>query len=853
MDSISRQVFSLNIEDELKKSYMDYAMSVIISRALPDVRDGLKPVQRRILVAMNDLHLGPSAQHRKSAKIAGDTSGNYHPHGEAVIYPTMVRMAQDFNSRYPNIDAQGNMGSIDGDPPAAMRYTEMRMSPFAVEMLEDMEKDTVDWQDNYDQTRMEPLVLPGKFPNLLANGSSGIAVGMATNIPPQNLAEICDGIVHLIDNPEATIEDLMQFVKGPDFPTAGLILGTKGIRSAYETGRGQIIMQAQTNIEYIENGKAAIVVTELPYQVNKATLIEKIARLAKEKKVDGITGIPDYSDRNGIRVQIELSRDAQPKRVLNFLYKHTDLRKTFGVIMLALVDGAPRVLNLAQVMRHYIDHRTVVLERKTRFELRAALRRAHVLEGLRIAVDFLDEIIRIIRASQNAEQARNEMMRRFGLSQIQAEAILNMQLRQLTALERDKIEEEYKGLLKRIAYLEDLLADRSKILGLIKDDLRYLKQKFGDNRRTRILPMEATDIGEEDMIPEEETIITITRDGYIKRVPIDTYRSQKRGGRGIIGASTKEMDKLQHLFVATTHHYILFFTDRGRVYRLKAYEIPQTSRTAMGTAVINLISIEPGDKITATVAVREKDQQGFMVMATERGEVKKSDLAAFHNMRANGLRAFDIEEGDSLKWVAMSDGNDEVILVTHNGMSIRFHEDDLRSAGRASGGVRGIRLGATDKVVGMALASEKGELLVITEHGYGKRTALDLYRKQSRGGKGIKTMNITEKTGRIVDTAVVDDTDRLVIITWHGIMIKIRVSEIRSIGRSTQGVRLINLSSGDSVASFARVPKADAPTGPDPIGKSTLNRGTDADEVELDEVGDEELELEEEETEETPE
>ncbi|MCE5322294.1 DNA gyrase subunit A [bacterium] len=810
MSNIARELIPVNIEDELKRSYMDYAMSVIISRALPDVRDGLKPVERRIFTAMNDLHIGPSAQHRKSAKITGEVMGNYHPHGDVAIYMTMVRMAQDFNSRYPMIDGQGNMGSIDPDPPAAMRYTEMRMSPYAVELLDDLEKDTVDWTDNYDQTRMEPLVLPGKFPNLLANGALGIAVGMATKIPPHNLTELCDGLSYLADNPDASVEQLMQFVKGPDFPTSGLILGTKGIRSAYETGRGQVVMQAETNIEVLEGGKSAIVVTELPYQCYKKPLIDKIAQLAKERKIDGITDIFDYSDRTGIRIQIELKRDAHPRKVLNFLLKHTDLRKTFGVIMLALVDGTPRILTLKQVMQHYIDHRVDVIVRRTKFDLRAALRRAHILEGLRIAQDHLDEIIKIIRASANSEIARNELMNRFGLSQIQAEAILNMQLRQLTALERDKIEEEYKELLKKIAALEDLLSDPQKILDVIKTDLKYLKDKYGDARKTRIVSMEANEIGDEDIIPDEETIITITRDGYIKRVPIDTYRAQKRGGKGIIGATAKEEDKMAHLFVATTHHYILFFTDRGRVYRLKAYEIPQTSRQAMGTAIINLISIEPGDKITATIAVRNMEQQGYMVMATELGEVKKTDLAEFHNLRSNGLRAFDIEEGDSLKWVDISNGDNEVVLVTAMGMSIRFHEQNLRSAGRAAGGVRGIKLNADDKVVGMTLARE-GELLVATEKGFGKRTPLEQYRKQTRGGKGIKTMNLSEKTGRIVETAVVDDTDKIVIITMHGIMLKIRVCEIRSCGRSTQGVKLINLTHGDSVSSLARIPKAEAP------------------------------------------
>jgi|LSQX01.2.fsa_nt_gb DNA gyrase subunit A len=820
LSNIAREVIPINIEDELKRSYMDYAMSVIVSRALPDVKDGLKPVQRRILSAMNDLHLGPSAQHRKSAKIAGDTSGNYHPHGEQVIYPTMVNMAQDFKARYPLIDAQGNMGSIDGDPPAAMRYTEMRMSPFAVEMLEDLDKDTVEWQDNYDQTRMEPLTLPAKFPNLLCNGSEGIAVGMATKMPPHNLTEVCSGITHLIDNPEATIEDLMEHVKGPDFPTSGLILGMKGIRSAYETGRGQIIMQAQTTIEPMEGGKSAIVVTELPYQVNKQTLQEKIAMLARERRVDGITAMYDYSDRHGIRLQIELRRDAHPRKVLNYLLKHTDLRKTFGVINLALINGQPRVFTLREIMQHYIDHRVEIVERRTKYELQRALFRAHILEGLRIAVDFLDEVIRIIRQSHRPEDARTQLMARFGLSQLQADAILNMQLRQLTGLEREKIEDDYKDLLKRIGWLEDLLADPVKILAVIKGELAYLKDKFGDQRKTRIVPMEADEIGEEDMIPDEETIITITRDGYIKRVPMDTYRAQRRGGRGKIGATAKEEDKVQHLFAATTHHYVLFFTDRGRVYRLKAYEIPQTTRTAMGTAIINLISIEPDDRITATVALREMDKEGFIVMATEQGEVKKTALEMFHNLRSNGLRAFDIEEGDALKWVEISTGKNEVILVTHHGLSIRFNESDLRSAGRAAGGVRGIRLSGNDRVVGMCLVKPDADLLVATERGYGKRTPLMDYRKQTRGGKGIKTMNITDKTGKIVETAVVDDTDKIAIVTNMGILLKIRVKEIRSIGRSTQGVRLINLGAGDGVAGLARIPKAEAPQSNDKAPKA---------------------------------
>jgi len=806
LSDIGKEVIEVNIEDELRRSYLGYAISSIVARGLPDARDGLKPAQRRILVAMNDLHLTPGAQHRKSAKIAGDTSGNYHPHGEQVIYPTMVRMAQDFNSRYPPIDGQGNMGSIDGDPPAAMRYTEMRMSPFAVEMLEDLDKDTVDWRPNYDQTRDEPIVLPGKFPNLLANGSTGIAVGMATNIPPHNLSELIDGIVYLIDHPSATAADLMQFIKGPDFPTAGLVLGQKGIRLLYETGRGQIIMQAQATIEQIEGGKSAIVVTELPFQVNKARLIEHIAALVRAKKLDGISDLQDFSDRTGMRVVIELRRDTFPKKILNYLLKHTALRTTFPAKMLALDNGQPKVMALPQVLQLYVDHRVVIVTRRTLYELRRAKDRAHILEGLRIAIDFLDEIIQLIRSSKSPDAARSEMMAKYGLSQIQADAILSMQLRQLTALERQKIEDEYRELIKRIAGLEDLLSDPLKILSVLKQELKALKDKHGDERRTRIVPVEAEEIGEEDMIPDEETIVTISRDGYIKRVPIDTYRSQRRPGKGIIAMSTKEEDAVQQLFVATTHHYILFFTDRGRVYKLKAYEIPQTSRQAMGTAIINLINKEQDEMITATVPIRDLEAADrYLVMATEMGEIKRCTLENFHNLRSNGLRAFDIEENDLLKWVQLSSGKDEVIFVTRNGLSARFHESKVPVRGRPAGGVRGIRLREGDVVVGMGLVQPGCELLVATELGYGKRTTLDDYRAKGRGIMGVRTMNISPKTGRIVDTKVVDANDRIIIITQQGIMLRLRVGEIRSCGRSTQGVRLINLMAGDRIASIERI------------------------------------------------
>ena len=1245
--TIAREVLNVNIEDEMRQSYLDYAMSTIIARALPDVRDGLKPVQRRILMAMHDLNLTPGAQHRKSAKIAGDTSGNYHPHGEAVVYPTMVRMAQDFSLRYPLVDGQGNFGSIDGDPPAAMRYcvsadalvvtqqglmpmgqvsdgaedirarvlshggvvntaskwfdsglhptwrvrtrhgyevtgtsnhpllvcradaagwpsfvwktiaeleagdplvldrsetlwpeqpvdlrpfhpeiaansrtqrhelpaaltedlafllgaltaegtvcadkieftntpgdfaeafkaawarvfltcrlhtflrepagygkqpfwqmqvvsqqviaflnalglsgksatrripdvvlrspqrvaaaflrglfegdgaversgrsllrvslcshsetllretqtlllrfgvvcsrwdkrlclvgsdnlhafagkigfasdikrqalfealvanadralsqmdyvpflaayarrravrhrewlaknnfdrparlaeamprlteslrdaadwqmlaflaktnylydpvtaiedagvqnvysirvdsdshsfvangfvnhnTEARMSPFATEMLQDLDRETVDWTDNYDQTRQEPTVLPGKFPQFLCNGGSGIAVGMSTNVPPHNLREIVDGAIHLLDNPDATSEDLMEFIKGPDFPTAGLILGTKAIRQAYATGKGSIVMQARTTIEPADGGKNQIIITELPYQVIKARLIEQIAELVKQKKIEGISDLNDYTDRTGMRIVVTLKREAYPKKVLNFLLKHTPLRSTFPANLLALVDGQPRVLTLPQALQFFLDHRREVIVRRTLYELNRAKARAHILEGLQIALDFLDEIIALIRAARTPEVARSQMMERFALSQLQADAILAMQLRALTGLEREKLENDYKDLLKEIGRLEDILASPARVTQIIKQDLRFLRDKYGDERRTRIVPMEAEEIGDEDLIPEEEMIVSITRDGYIKRVPKDTYPTQHRGGKGRIGASTKEEDTIEHLFLATTHHYILFFTDRGRVYRLKAYEVPQTSRTAMGTAVINLINIQPGERITATVPMKEyKDAEGYLLMATECGEVKRTKLSEFANLRNSGLIVFDIEENDALRWVAHTSGQDEAVLVTRKGMSIRFPEDRVPARGRAAGGVRGIRLSEEkgDQVVGMGLVQTDKDLLVISERGISKRTPFGEYRITDRGGVGIKTMALTEKTGDVVDALVVDKDDRLLIMTKAGITIRLRVDDIRSSGRSTQGVRAINLAEDDRVASVERITADKGPT-----------------------------------------
>ena len=849
---VGARVIPINIEEEMRRSYLDYAMSVIIARALPDVRDGLKPVQRRILMAMHDINLTPGSQHRKSAKVAGDCSGNYHPHGEATIYPTMVRLAQTFSLRYPLIDGQGNFGSIDGDPPAAMRYTEVRMSPFAVQLLADLDKETVDWVDSYDQTRKEPVVLPSAFPNFLCNGGEGIAVGMATKVPPQNLREVIDAIFHLIDNPDADVAALMEFVKGPDFPTSAMILGTKGIRSAYETGRGSVVMQAKTSIEEAENGKNNIIVTELPYQVNKARLIEQIADLAKAKKIDGITDINDFSDRTGMRVVITLRRDAYPKKVLNFLLKHTPLRTTFGVNMLALVDNQPRILSLRDALWHYLEHRREVIRRRTLFDLNKAKARAHIQEGLLIALDVLDEIIALIRASRNAESARTELVQRFALSVVQADAILAMQLRQLTALERERLENDYKELLRQIAYLEDILSSEIRLNQIVRGELKLLRDKYGDDRKTRILPMEADEIGDEDMIPEEDMIISITRDGYIKRVPKDTYPTQHRGGRGRIGATTREADSIEHLFIATTHHYILFFTDRGRVYKLKTWEVPQTSRQAMGTAIINLINIVPGEKITATVPLKEyKGTAGYLLFVTERGEVKRTELLSFQNLRSSGLICFDIEEHDSLKWVAHTSGNDEVILVTRKGMSIRFLESDVPARGRAAGGVRGIRLSAAkeDIVVGMGLADDTTDLLVIAEKGIGKRTPLTEYRAQGRGGMGIRTMSLTPKTGDVVDAKIVTSENQLLIMTRNAQTIHIDVSSIRATGRSTQGVRLINLPANDVVSTVERfdpiavvpdVPEPEAPATGAPSAPAAIER--EVDEADVDEVDDTETE-----------
>ncbi len=793
----------VNVEEEMKHSYLDYAMSVIVSRALPDARDGLKPSQRRILVSMHDLNLAPNRSHRKCAKICGDTSGNYHPHGEAVIYPTLVRMAQEFNMRYPLVDGQGNFGSIDGDPPAAMRYTEARMTAVAMEMMADIEKQTVDFAPNYDGTRQEPVVLPSRFPNLLCNGSAGIAVGMATNIPPHNLNEIADAMIYLIDSPEAAVEELANFVKGPDFPTGGLILGTEGIKTAYATGHGRILMRAKAGIEESKAGRFQIVVTELPFQVNKANLIEKIADLVKEKRIEGISDLRDESDRQGMRIVIEVKRDAKPQAVLNRLYKHTAMQSAFGVNMLALVDGQPRVLTLKKALANYLEYRQLVLTRRTQFELEKARARAHILEGLKIALDHLDAVIRTIRESASAEVALTNLMERFGLSEIQSRAILDMQLRRLAALERQKILDEYEEVLRTVAYLEDLLANPKKILYLVRDELVELKEKFGDERRTRIVPMEAQDFRDEDLIDHQEVLITLSQRRYIKRMPADTYHTQHRGGKGIKGMVFREEDILRQMLVVDTHDNLLFFTDRGRVFQLKAYEVPDATRQAKGLPIINLISLDPKDTVTAVEAVPNFDEGDYFLMGTRQGEIKKTPLQDFAAVRSNGLIAMSLEEGDELVSVRYCRKGSEVILITEQGQSIRFSETVLRAASRTSGGVRGIRLEEGDRVVAMDIVDPGLDLLLVTSDGFGKRTALAEFPVQGRGGAGVRALKVTEKTGPVAAARVVKPTEELMVVSAGGLVIRTPVERIPCYGRSSQGVNVMNLKEGDKVASIS--------------------------------------------------
>lgn len=824
------QIIDRDINVEMRESFMDYAMSIIVSRALPDVRDGLKPVHRRILYAMNELGMHPDKPFKKSARIVGEVIGKYHPHGDSAVYETMVRMAQDFSMRYMLVEGHGNFGSIDGDFAAAMRYTEARLSKIALEMLRDINKETVDFMPNYDGEEHEPVVLPARYPNLLVNGVSGIAVGMATNIPPHNLGEVIDGVQALIANPDLDSLDLMDYIKGPDFPTAGYIIGRTGIRQAYTTGRGSITMRAKTRIEE-HNNKARIIVDEIPYQVNKARLVEKIAELVREKRVDGITDLRDESDRNGMRIVIELRRDVNPNIVLNNLYKHTALQSTFGINMLAIVNNEPKILTLKEVLSHYLQHQVEVIRRRTEFELKKAEARAHILEGLRIALDHLDEVIALIRASQTTDIARTGLMERFGLSQEQAQAILDMRLQRLTGLEREKIEAEYQELMQKIAEYREILANESLVLQIISDELQEIRDKYSDERRTEILVGEES-ILDEDLIPQEEVVITITHTGYIKRLPLTTYRSQKRGGRGVVGMDTKDNDFVEHLFVTNSHHYLMFFTDRGKAYRLKAYEIPELGRTARGTPIINLIQIEQGETVNAVIPVERFDEDKYLFFATRSGVVKKTPIEDYINIRKGGLIAVHLREDDTLIDVKLTDGHQEVIMGTAQGMSIRFPESDVRSMGRAATGVKGITLDEDDQVIGMDVVDPEQDVLIVTTKGYGKRTPVSEYRIQSRGGKGIKTINVTEKNGSVVSLKVVKDEEDLMIITSSGTLIRTSMSGISTMGRNTQGVKLINIREDDSVATVCRSDKSEEePNDEEGEDSSSENVGADVNET----------------------
>lgn len=802
------KVLPIKIEDEMKNSYIDYAMSVIVMRALPDVRDGLKPVHRRILYAMHEAGMASNKPYKKSARIVGEVLGKYHPHGDSSVYDAAVRMAQNFSTRYMLVDGHGNFGSIDGDSAAAMRYTEVRMARIAEEMLADIEKDTVDFVPNYDESLKEPSVLPAKVPNLLINGSSGIAVGMATNIPPHNLGEVVDGLIMMIDNPQVTIHELMMAIKGPDFPTGALILGREGIRQAYMTGRGSVKIRAQARIENMSGGKQRILVSELPYQVNKAKLIENIAGLVRDKAIDGITDLRDESDRKGMRVVIELRRDANADVILNQLYKHTQMQETFGVIMLALVNGHPRVLNLQQVLYYYLEHQKDVIVRRTKFELAKAKARAHILEGLKIALDHLDAVIRTIRQSQTPEIARNALMDNFSLSEKQAQAILDMRLQRLTGLEREKIENEYKDILETIEWLEGVLADEGKVLNIIKEELLDVKKRFADERRT-VITSDVSKLDVEDLIAEEDIVITLTHQGYIKRLPVDTYRSQRRGGKGVTGMGTKEEDFVEHLFVATTHHNLLFFTTRGRMYRLKGYEVPEAGRTAKGTAIVNLLQVEKDEKITAVIPIKEFGAKRHLFMATQKGIVKKSELLEFDTARKGGLIAISLDEDDDLIGVKLTNGEQDIIMGTRDGKAIIFHEEDVRVMGRTAHGVKGITLEAGDQVVGMDVVRKDGEVLTITSEGYGKRTPVNEYRITGRGGKGVINIkpNSAEKIGYVVGLKVVKPGQELMLITSDGIIIRMEIDTISVTSRSTQGVKVMRTDENDQVVALAVVEK----------------------------------------------
>jgi DNA gyrase subunit A len=798
------KVVPIYVEDEMRNSYIDYSMSVIVSRALPDVRDGLKPVHRRILVAMRELNLLHDRPFRKSAKITGDVTGNYHPHGTVAVYETMVRLAQDFSMRYPLVNGQGNFGSVDGDAPAAERYTEARLTEFAEEMLRDLDKGTVDVRPNYDESREEPVVLPAAVPNLLVNGSAGIAVGMATNVPPHNLREIVDAIHHVIDNPECDPEDLNRLVQGPDFPTGGLILGRQGIRETYLNGRGHITVRARATIEEIRKDRDAIIVTEIPYMVGKAALLEKIADLVKEGTIDGISDLRDESDRDGMRIVIELKRDSQPRVVLNQLFKHTQMQTTFGSNMLALVGNRPMTLSLKDMIGYYAAHRQDVVVRRTRFDLTEAEKRAHILEGFKIALDHIDEIVALIKAAADTEAARAGLMARFGLSEIQANAILEMRLARLTGLERKKIDDEYLEVIQLIEQLRAILESPAKVLQIIKDELQAVRDRFGDDRRTEIVAASG-EFEVEDLIAEEDMVITISHAGYAKRLPVTTYRSQRRGGRGITGAGTREEDFIQHLFIASTHSYILVFTDRGRVHWLKVHEIPQGGRTAKGKAMANLVDITSVERVAAVLPVKDFDDRHYIMKCTARGTVKKTSLDAYSNPRRGGIVAIGIEEGDRLIDAVLTDGTQDIILSKRNGKAIRFNEEEVRPMGRTAHGVRGVTLEEDDAVVGMLAVRREASLLVATENGYGKRTSISEYRITGRGGKGIISIQTNERNGRVVAALEVVPEDEVMLITRNGIVIRTRASEISEIGRNTQGVRLIQLEAGDTLIDVARV------------------------------------------------
>ncbi|MEL7661160.1 MULTISPECIES: DNA gyrase subunit A [Acetobacterium] len=803
------RVKSINIEEEMKTSYIDYAMSVIIGRALPDVRDGLKPVHRRIIFAMSELGLTPDKPFRKSARIVGDVLGKYHPHGDSSVYDAMVRMAQDWSTRYLLVNGQGNFGSVDGDSPAAMRYTEAKMGKITVEMLRDINKETVDFGPNFDESEKEPMVLPSKFPNLLVNGSSGIAVGMATNIPPHNLGEIIDGTVAFIDDPDISIDELMKYVKGPDFPTAGIVLGKSGIKSAYRTGRGRIKVRGKVDVVTTKKGKKQIIITEIPYMVNKSKLVEKIAELVKEKKIEGISDLRDESDlKKGMSIIIDLKRDANETIILNQLYKHTQLQETFGVIMLALVNNEPKVLNLKEILFHYIEHQKEIITRRTIFELKKAEARAHILEGLKIALDHIDEVIKLIRAAADGKAAKEQLIERFKLSEIQAQAILDMRLQRLTGLEREKIEEEYKEIMLTIAKLKAILADGQLVLNIIKEELIEIKEKYGDKRRTSF-DIDVEDFEIEDLIKEEEVVITMTHIGYVKRITADNYRSQKRGGKGITALSTRENDFVEHLFTTTTHHYLMFFTNLGKVYRLKAFEIPEGGRTARGTAIVNLLPLEEGEQIATMIPVKEFTADKYLIMATKQGIIKKTDLTEYDTSRKNGIIAINLREGDELINVRLVEQDEEIVMGTQCGYAIRFNSEEVRPISRTSIGVRGIELREDDVVVGMDIVKEELFVLCVSENGYGKLSASDLYRPQKRGGKGVQTYKVTKKTGELVGFCVISRDGEIMMINNQGVVIKLEGNDISAVGRNTQGVRLMKLSPDESIATISKVYKED--------------------------------------------